>query len=111
MIVYLSFSLDDKDPANDWNSYRIAAAYSTKFKATGPGACVFCHAQHSNGSTYVQELIWTQNNDSWAQGATITGVSPNSRLAATIGESLGILRLFYSAGDNTLQESYSLLSD
>ncbi|KAL9127930.1 MAG: hypothetical protein Q9217_003287 [Psora testacea] len=102
------------DPQNSWDSYRMAAVYSTNF-TSGAGARLFYHKQQSNESgvvqSVVQELVWTWDNDTWTEGATIEGVWPNSHLAATIDESLGILRLFYSSGNKSLQESWISLSD
>ena len=59
----------------------------------------------------MQELIWTQSNDSWAHGAKLPNPWPTSHLAATIDESTQILRLFFSSGNNTLQEAWMSLSD
>ena len=83
----------------------MAAVYSTKFH-NGPGTRFFYHAQSDSGATWVQEMIWNQNTDSWSQGAQLHDPWPNSHLAATIDESTMSLRLFYSAGNLTLQESY-----
>ena len=110
MVGQITSSLATDGPRNSWDSYRMAAVYSTNFMS-GPGARLFYHAQHLDGSNIVQELVWSQNNDTWSQGAAIEGVRPNSHLAATIDESIGILRLFYSAGNETLQESWTSLSD
>ena len=100
-----------KDPENDWDSYRMTAVYSTKFH-NGPGTRLFYHSQwQSNGTTFVQELIWNQKNDSWSEGAKINNVWPNSHLAATIDNSTNILRLFFSSGGNTLQEAWLSITD
>ena len=98
------------DPQNTWDGYRMTVTYSTNFKS-GPQARLFYHAQQMDGSNYVQEMIWTQNNDSWAQGATIKNAYPNSRLSATTDDKIGIIRLFFSSGNHTLQESVMRLQD
>lgn len=98
------------DPANDWDSYRMAAAYSKNFHS-GPGTRLFYHSQQLNGSSYVQELIWYQGNDTWSYGTRLHTPWPNSHLAATIDESTKILRLFFSSGNNTLQEMWMSLTD
>ena len=98
------------EPQNDWDSYRLAAAYSANFHG-GPQARLFYHRQADNGSTFVQEMIWTQNNDSWAYGQVVGGSVPYSHLAVTIDEVTKTLRLFYSAGNLTLQESWLNLTD
>ena len=105
-----SSDISTEDPSNDWDSYRLAAVYSTNF-ATGPGCRLFYHSQDLNGTTWVQEMIWIQSSDSWTHGASIIGPWPNSDLAATVDESTQILRLFYSAGNLTLQESWLNMSD
>ena len=105
----LPAQVDDQGPTNSWDSYRMTAVYSKMFK-TGPGARLFYHAQQMDGSSFVQEMVWLQNNDSWSQGATIKGVYPNSRLSAVCDEKIGVLRLFYSSGNRTLQESYTSMS-
>ena len=88
----------------------MAVVYSTNFKP-GPQARLFYHAQQMDGSNYVQEMIWTQSNDSWAQGATIKNAYPNSRLSATVDDRIGVVRLFFSSGNHTLQESVMILQD
>ena len=98
-----SESTDTKSP-NKWDSYRMTAVYSTDFN-TGPGCRLFYHTQSSSGPI-VQEMIWTQNNDTWYPGAVIVDPWPTSQLAAVIDPNTHILRLFYSAGNLTLQESY-----
>ena len=101
----LPFPSSQQDPENRWDSYRMAAVYSTKF-FSGPGIRFFYHAQSDRGATWVQEMIWNQQSDSWTQGAQLKDAWPNSHLAATIEPSTLSLRLFYSAGNLTLQESY-----
>ncbi|KAI9783143.1 MAG: hypothetical protein M1816_001594 [Peltula sp. TS41687] len=89
---------------------RLAAVYSEDF-STGPGARVFYHAppDDKNKDGYVQELIWDQRSDAWSLGAKVTDPLPTSALAATIdGQSL---RLFYSTGSGTLQESWLNIAD
>ena len=95
---------------DDNGSLRLAAAYSTDF-STGPGARVFYHAKPQDGSpdSWVQELIWDQQSDSWSAGAKITDPVPNSQLTATIDGKF--LRLFYCSGNGTLQESYLNMTD
>ena len=99
-----------KDPSNNWDSYRMAAVYSTKF-GTGPGARFFIHQLQSSGQTFVQEMIWHQSNDSWTYGSQFPDVWPTSHLTATIDETSGLLRLFYSAGNLTLAESYTNITE
>lgn len=99
-----------QDPKNEWDGYRMAAVYSGNFR-TGPGLRLYYHAENLTGAPFVQELIWTQNTDSWVKGAKLLNPWPNSHLAATIDESTQILRLFFSSGNNTLQEAWTSLSD
>ncbi len=106
----MSVPLGNNDPVNAWDSYSMAAVYSKNFYS-GPGIRLFYHAQLGNGTLYVQEMVWRQDSDTWEKGAEIIGPWPNSRLAATIDESAKILRLFYSSGSQTLQESYIALND
>lgn len=94
----------------DTGRLRLAAVYSEDF-STGPGARVFYHAppEDKNKEGYVQELIWDQRGDSWSLGAKINDPLPTSHLAATIdGQAL---RLFYSSGSGTLQESWLNITD
>ncbi len=100
----------DRDPKNDWDGYRMAAVYSKNF-STGPGIRLFYHAPQLNGSSFVQEMIWVQGNDSWTQGSQILGAHPGSHLTTIVDESIGILRLFFSAANGTLQEMWTKLSD
>ena len=97
-------------PQNDWDTYRMAAAYSKNFVG-GPQGRLFYHSQASNGTIFVQEMIWTQNNDSWRYGQALWDPSPISHLAVTIDEDTQTLRLFYSAGNQTLQESWLNITD
>ena len=97
-------------PKNNWDSYRMAVAYSTNFY-DGPGARLFYHVLAENGTTWVQEMIWNQNLDFWSQGAMLSAPWPSSRLVAVIDETGRSLRLFYSAGNLTLQESYLDIRD
>lgn len=113
----VSLDEDEYDPSlDDKGSLRLAAVYSSDF-AGGPGARVFYHAKPAQAegeegeeeeeegeSGWVQELVWDQRSDSWSEGAKITNVVSTSQLAATIDGQY--LRLFYSTGNNTLQESW-----
>ena len=100
-----------ENPPNDWDSYRMAAVYSTEFYG-GPGARLFYHSLAApNGTSCVQELIWNQTADTWSLGATLADPYPNSHLAVTIDDSTRMLRLFYSVGNLTLQESFLNISD
>ena len=99
-----------QDPENDWDGYRMAAVYSPNFH-TGPGLRLFYHAENLTGAPFVQELIWTQSSDLWSNGAKLHNPYPNSHLAATVDESTQILRLFFSSGNNTLQEAWTSISD
>ena len=99
-----------QNPTNSWDSFAIAAAYSPNFHS-GPGSRLFYHTQAANGTAYVQEMLWNQTGDSWSDGATLLDPWPNSQLAVTIDESTKLLRLFYSAGNLTLQESWLNISD
>ena len=87
----------------------MAAVYSKNFHS-GPGIRLFYHAEQLNGNSSVQEMVWNQRNDSWSNGAKLSSPWPNSHLAATIDESTHILRLFFSSGSQTLQESYTNIS-
>lgn len=109
-VASLSSPTVTQDPKNDWDGYRMAAVYSENFHS-GPGLRLYYHAENLTGPAYVQELIWTQSNDSWANGAKLHNPWPNSHLAATIDESTQILRLFFSSGNNTLQEAWTSVSD
>ena len=82
----------------------MTAVYSSDF-STGPGCRLFYHALSSNGPV-VQEMIWTMENDTWYPGAVLADPWPTSQLAAVIDPNSHLLRLFYSAGNLTLQESY-----
>ena len=95
---------------NSWDSYRMAAVYSTNFH-TGPGIRLFYHSQQLNGSSFVQEMIWIQANDTWSAGAKLSNVWPNSHMVATIDNSTNILRLFFSSGGKTLQEMWLPITD
>lgn len=106
----ISLPSESDDPKNDWDSYRMAAVYSSNFMS-GPGIRLFYHAQQLNGSSVVQEMIWSQTNDSWSHGAQIHDAWPNSHLAATVDESAKTLRLFYSSGNKSLQESWTSITD
>ena len=99
---------DDNDPVNHWDGYRIAAVYSTAFRA-GPQARVFYRSQKMDGTgnSVIQELIWDQNTDKWSKGANFSTAWPTSHMAATIDESTNILRLFFSTGKRTLQEYWT----
>ena len=101
----------DKDPENDWDSFRIAAAYSDAFPG-GPQVRLFYHQPQINGNgTWIQELIWFQNNDTWAEGAQFPDAWPRAHMVATIDDTTQILRLFFSIGGKTLQEYYAFVND
>ena len=86
-----------------WNGFRLAAA------ATKDGARLFYHA--SNGTdNWVQELIWSQSNDSWIQGTGFYDVDPNSHFTATMEGASNTLRFFYVTTSNTLTERWLNLS-
>jgi hypothetical protein len=107
----VSLPSGNKDPANEWDGYRLAAVYSTNFHS-GPGIRLFYHSQwQSNGTSFVQEMIWNQQKDKWSKGVQLNGVWPKSHMAATIDDSTNILRLFFSSGNNTLQEFYLYITD
>ncbi|MCJ1308692.1 hypothetical protein MMC25_002346 [Agyrium rufum] len=93
------------DTSNSFDSYRMAVVYSTEF-ATGPGARFFYHVSDGTGSSYVQELIWFQTNDSWAEGAQFSAAVSSSHIEVVIDDSTETLRLFYVANGPTLRESY-----
>ena len=98
------------DPQNSFDSYRMAATYSTNFYDGSEGR-LFIHQQATNGTSWVQEMIWSQGNDSWAQGHQFTDAWPNSHIAVTVDESSQTLRLFFSIGNLTLQEHFLNISD
>ena len=98
------------DPKNGVGSYAMAAVYSQNF-TTGPGIRLFYHAELLNGTSYVQEMVWDQANDTWTKGVQISDVWPNSKLAATIDDKNGLLRLFFTSGDQTLQEVFCNIRD
>lgn len=102
---------NDNDPENDWDSFRIAAVYSDAFSA-GPQVRLYYHQPQVNGNaTWIQELIWFQNNDTWAEGAQFTDAWPRAHMAATIDDTTQVLRLFFSTGGKTLQEYYAFVND
>lgn len=88
----------------------MAAVYSSNFHS-GPGVRLYYHAEQLNGANFIQEVIWDQRTDKWSSGAQIQGAWPNSHLAATIDESTQVLRLFFSSGNNNLQEVWTLITD
>lgn len=98
------------DPKNDWDGYRMAAVYSVNFD-DGPGIRLFYHAVQLNGSSFVQEMIWNQKNDSWSKGAEIDKPYPSSHLAVAVDETSKILRLFFSSGNETLSEQWLDISN
>ena len=103
-------SESNPDPKNGVGSYTMAAVYSQNF-TTGPGIRLFYHAELLNGTSFVQEMIWIQTKDSWTKGAKIPNVWPNSKLAATIDDENGLLRLFFMTGNETIQEMYYDIND
>ena len=101
----------DNDPENDWDSFRIAAVYSDAFSA-GPQVRLFYHQPQINGNgTWIQELIWYQNNNTWAEGAQFPDAWPRAHMVATIDDTTQVLRLFFSTGGKTLQEYYAFVND
>ena len=98
------------DPKNGVGSYAMAAVYSENF-TSGAGTRLFYHAELLNGTSYVQEMVWTQAKDAWTKGAQISSVWPNSKLSATIDENNGLLRLFFTTGNGNLQEVYCSITD
>ena len=98
------------DPQNDFDSYRMAATYSTNFHDGSQGR-LFLHQLATNGTWWVQEMIWSQANDSWSQGHQFTDAWPNSHLAVTVDDSSQTLRLFFSIGNLTLQEYFLNISE
>ncbi|KAL8844399.1 MAG: hypothetical protein Q9176_001309 [Flavoplaca citrina] len=101
---------EDPDLVNGSDGYSMAAVYSNIF-ASGAGTRFFYHRSSSNGTNWVQEWIWTRETDSWKIGQNIPNVHPNSRIAATVDEQNRLLRLYFSVGNMTLQESYLNISD
>ena len=99
---------DQQDPVNDWDGFRMTAVHSPNFQA-GPQARLFFR-QQANGNNVIQELIWDQNADIWSKGTSFTDAWPTSHMAATIDESMKILRLFFSIGNRTLQEYWTDIS-
>ncbi|KAL8923290.1 MAG: hypothetical protein Q9208_004690 [Pyrenodesmia sp. 3 TL-2023] len=100
----------NKDPINQFDSYRMAAVYSENF-SNGAETRLFFHRAAANGTTWVQEWIWTKKRDDWQIGQAITNVYPNSHLAATVDERHGLLRLYFSSGNLTLQEVWLNITD
>ncbi|KAL9016972.1 MAG: hypothetical protein Q9185_005667 [Variospora sp. 1 TL-2023] len=100
----------NNDPINRFDGFRMAAVYSERFR-TGPGTRLFFHTSAVNGTTWVQEWIWSKSSDQWQIGQSITNVHPNSHLAATVDERNDLLRLYFSSGNLTLQEVWLNISD
>ncbi|KAL8674315.1 MAG: hypothetical protein Q9168_001308 [Polycauliona sp. 1 TL-2023] len=98
------------DPINSFDGYSMAAVYSDIF-ANGAGTRFFYHRSSDNGTNWVQEWIWTRETDDWKIGQVIPNVYPNSHIGATIDEQNRLLRLYFSIGNMTLQESYLNISD
>ena len=99
------------DPENDWDSLRIAAVYSDAF-ADGPQVRLYYHQQQiSGGGTWIQELIWFVQNDTWLEGYQFKDAWPRAHMTATIDDTTQILRLFYSTGDKNLQEYWAAVND
>lgn len=103
-------NVQNLDPINQFDGYRMAAVYSDIF-ANGAGTRFFYHRSSSNGTNWVQEWIWTRETDNWKTGQVIPNVYPNSHIAATVDEQNRLLRLYFSIGNLTLQESYLNISD
>ena len=76
--------------------------YSQNF-SSGPGARLFLH-QSNDSVDWVEELIWTQENENWSYGAQINGPTTVSHLSAVIGSDNQTLSLFYSTPQNAVQE-------
>lgn len=110
MVGNITLPYNNNDPPNKIDSFRMTAVYSKNFKS-GPGIRLFYHALDLNGTSFLQEVIWVQAQDKWTKGAQIKGAWPNSHLAAAVDESTNILRLFFAAGNNTLQEAWSDVTD
>lgn len=87
----------------------MAAVYSEDFFGT-PEARLYYHTQITGSDPVVQEMIWTPSNDTWVSGHQFTDPWPKSDLTATIDAATKTLRLFYSAGNLTLQESWLNMS-
>lgn len=100
----------NKDPINQFDSYRMAAVYSEHFW-NGAGTRLFFHRAATNGTTWVEEWIWNRRSDDWRIGQRITNVYPNSHLAATVDETNRLLRLYFSSGNLTLQEVWLNITD
>ncbi|MCJ1249523.1 hypothetical protein MMC30_006749 [Trapelia coarctata] len=101
---------NDQDPSNGWGSYRMAAVFSQSFK-NGPGARLFYHTQSDTGASLVQEMLWDMGTDTWSQGYQFSDPWPKSDLTATTDPTTQTLRLFYSSGNLTLQESWLNMTD
>ncbi len=109
------FTLQSNDsaelnPDNNWDGYKISAAYSANF-ADGPGARLYYHFTAQNGSQWVQELRWYQNEDTWEAGVAIPDVMPNSDLTALVDERHKAVRVFYCTGNGTLQEAWQNITE
>ncbi|KAL8999652.1 MAG: hypothetical protein Q9169_001612 [Polycauliona sp. 2 TL-2023] len=102
--------LQSLDPINQKDGYSMAAVYSDIF-VNGAGTRFFYHRSSSNGTNWVQEWIWTRESDDWKIGQAIPNIYPNSHIAATVDEQNRLLRLYFSIGNMTLQESYLNISD
>lgn len=89
-----SESANGSDGSDGSDGFRMAAVYSEKGFLGGPGCRLFYHTQNKT-KKWVQEWIWDQTNDNWAEGSRIYDVPPNSHLSATIDDSSQTLRLFY----------------
>jgi len=103
-------AVPEEAPQNNWDGYEMAAVYSPNFQ-DGPGIRLFYHAGAQNGTSYVQELIWSLKADAWSKGATFSKPYAYSHLAAVVDESQKILRLFFSSGGKTLSEEWLNISN
>ena len=103
----ISESNPEQDPSNTWDGYRMAAVYSEEFLG-GPQTRLYYHAitGGANSVPIVQEMIWSQNNDSWTTGHQFVDAWPNSDLAITTDIATNTIRLYYSSGNLTLQEEW-----
>jgi len=101
-----------QDPSNSWDGYRMTAIASSKFVG-GPQVRLYYHTMSDGFSPIpiVQEQIWSPSSDTWTPGYQFLDPWPNSNLAITTDVFTNTLRLYYSSGNLTLQESWFDLND